>query len=208
MDVLQHVLQFMIRPAQRINNPRAIRSSFVVPQERIVELARGWNHVSVDLLRIAKDLEVTPKMMTLNLQFYRTKNTTESNDEGNQIITTPLLNEDLQKSDIDIFLSLINKYNVPKEYQFELANRIRIAKHINQPDSRRQLLSIRILAISIMCKTKPLISYIFRLTLYVAHAVSETTAQNKVFIYEPYLISQLAELISPEKQVDIVSLQP
>lgn len=44
------------------------------------------------------------------------------------------------------------------------------------------------------------------LTLYlVAHAVSETTAQNKVFIYEPYLISQLAELISPEKQVDYVS---
>lgn len=48
-----------------------------------------------------------------------------------------------------------------------------------------------------------LISAIFFSPL--AHAVSETTAQNKVFIYEPYLISQLAELISPEKQVDYVS---
>lgn len=156
MDVLQQVLQFMIRPAQRINNPRAIRSSFVVPQEKIVELARGWNHVSVDLLRIAKDLEVTPKMMTLNLQFYRTKTATETTStstEGNQVITTLLTKEDLEKDDIDIFLSLIKKYNVPKEYQFELANRVRIAKHINQQDSRRQLLSIRILAISIMCKS-------------------------------------------------------
>lgn len=149
MDVLQQVLQFMIRPAQRINNPRAIRSSFVVPQEKIVELARGWNHVSVDLLRIATELEVTPKMMTLNLQFYRTEATT---NEGNQVITTALTNEDLEKDDVDIYLSFIKKYNVPKEHQFELANRIRIAKHINQSDSRRQLLSIRILAISIMCE--------------------------------------------------------
>jgi E3 ubiquitin-protein ligase HUWE1 len=40
--------------------------------------------------------------------------------------------------------------------------------------------------------------------LYIAHAVSEGTAQNKVFIYEPYLISQMAELISPENQVNTV----
>jgi hypothetical protein len=40
----------------------------------------------------------------------------------------------------------------------------------------------------------------------IAHAVPESTAQNKVFIYEPYLIPQMAELISPENQVDTVSL--
>ncbi|KAI8364986.1 hypothetical protein EDC96DRAFT_443776, partial [Choanephora cucurbitarum] len=36
-----------------------------------------------------------------------------------------------------------------------------------------------------------------------AHSVSESTAQNKVFIYEPYLIPQLTELISPDNQVDL-----
>ncbi|KAK4518814.1 ribosomal RNA biogenesis protein rrp5 [Mucor velutinosus] len=181
MDVLEQVLHFLIRPAQRINNPKAIRSSFVIPQDKIVELARGWSHVPVELLRIAQDLTVTPKMTTLNLQFYRTTTT-----EGHQVITENMADQTFQhKEDVDVFMDLVQKYNVPKESQFELANRIRIAKHVSDPEKRQQLLGIRILAITVM-----------------SHAISETTAQNKVFIYEPYLISQLAELISPEKQAD------
>lgn len=160
IDVLRQVLHFMIRPAQRINNPRAIRSSFVVPQDKIVELARGWNNVPVDLLAIAQDLEVTPKMMTLNIQFYRTSSTTNTNTpsvepsttEGHHVVTYLITEEDLQKDDIDIFLKLVKEHDIPKEYQFELANRIRIAKHMSQPDVRRKLLGIRILAICIMCK--------------------------------------------------------
>ncbi|KAI9470603.1 MAG: hypothetical protein EXX96DRAFT_362871 [Benjaminiella poitrasii] len=196
IDVLQQVLYFMIRPAQRINNPRAIRSSFSVPQDKIIELARGWTNVSVDLMNIIQNLEVTPKMRTFVLQFYRattttsalTTNNTNSDKtvvEGNEIITATISEEDLKKDDIEIFLKLVKEHNVPTENQFELANRIRIVKHLNESKTRRQLLGIRILALSIM-----------------AHAVSETTAQNKVFIYEPHLVSQLAELISPEKQVD------
>lgn len=146
---MEQTLYFMTRSAQRVTNPRAIRSSFVAPQDRIVELARGWSYIQVELLRIAKDdLAVTPKMMTLNLQFYRTSTA----QEGHQIITEVLSTQDLEKDEIDIFTSLVKQYDIPKEYQFELANRIRIAKHINQPEQRRQLLAIRLLAISIMCK--------------------------------------------------------
>ncbi|GAA5813130.1 hypothetical protein MFLAVUS_006599 [Mucor flavus] len=193
IDVLQQVLHFMMRPAQRINNPKAIRSSFVVRQDKIIELARGWNNVPVELLRIEQEgLDVTPKMMTLNIQFYRTtyKSATENTQnentptEGHQVVSYLINEEDMKKDDVDIFLQLVKEYDIPKEYQFELANRIRIAKHINQPDVRRKLLGIRILAICVM-----------------SHAISEVTAQNKVFIYEPYLISQLAELISPENNV-------
>jgi E3 ubiquitin-protein ligase HUWE1 len=158
IDVLQQVLHFMIRPAQRINNPKAIRTSFVVPQDRIIELARGWSNVQVDLLRIAQDLEVTPKMMTLNIQFYRTNNAeSPSNEsttttEGNQVIQYLITDEDLEKDDIDIYTKLVKKFDVPKEYHYELANRIRIAKHMKETEIRRQLLGIRILAITIMCK--------------------------------------------------------
>ncbi|KAG2231174.1 hypothetical protein INT48_002955 [Thamnidium elegans] len=186
--LFENLLHFMMRPAQRINNPRAIRSSFAVPQDKIIELARGWNNVPVELLRIEQEgLDVTPKMMTLNIQFYRTtyKSATENTPtEGHQVVSYLINEEDMKKDDIDIFLQLVKEYDIPKEYQFELANRIRIAKHINQSDVRRKLLGIRILAICIM-----------------SHAISEVTAQNKVFIYEPYLISQLAELISPENNV-------
>lgn len=161
IDVLRQVLHFMIRPAQRINNPRAIRSSFVVPQDKIVELARGWNNVPVELLRIAQDLDVTPKMMTLNIQFYRTTASTSTtpeypnNDaptEGHQVVTYLITDEDMEKDDIDIFLHLVKEHDIPKEYQFELANRIRIAKHMKEAEVRRKLLGIRILAICIMCK--------------------------------------------------------
>lgn len=158
IDVLQKVLQFMMRPAQRINNPRAIRSSFAVPQDKIIELARGWNNVPVELLRIEQEegLEVTPKMMTLNIQFYRTTYKTVNNEntptEGHQVVTYLMTPEDLKKEDKDLFLQLVKEYDIPKEYQFELANKIRIAKHINQPDVRRKLLGIRILAICVMCK--------------------------------------------------------
>lgn len=187
IDVLQQVLHFMIRPAQRINNPKAIRTSFVAPQDRIIELARGWSNVQTDVLRVAQeDLEVTPKMMTLNLQFYLTAADATTSSEGNQVVTYLITDEDLKKDDIEIFTKIVKEHNIPKEYQFELANRIRIAKHMKEPQLRRKLLGIRILAISIM-----------------SHAVSETTAQNKVFIYEPHLISQMADLIAPENNVDI-----
>lgn len=161
IDVLQQVLHFMMRPAQRINNPKAIRSSFVVRQDKIIELARGWNNVPVELLRIEQEgLDVTPKMMTLNIQFYRTtyKSATENTQnentptEGHQVVSYLINEEDMKKDDVDIFLQLVKEYDIPKEYQFELANRIRIAKHINQPDVRRKLLGIRILAICVMCK--------------------------------------------------------
>lgn len=157
IDVLQQVLHFMMRPAQRINNPKAIRSSFVVRQDKIIELARGWNNVPVELLRIEQEgLDVTPKMMTLNIQFYRTttENTQNENTptEGHQVVSYLINEEDMKKDDIDIFLQLVKEYDIPKEYQFELANRIRIAKHISQPDVRRKLLGIRILAICVMCK--------------------------------------------------------
>jgi E3 ubiquitin-protein ligase HUWE1 len=184
IDVLEQVLHFMIRPAQRINNPRAIRSSFVVPQDKIIELARGWNNVPAELLRIAQDLKVTPKMTTLNIQFYRTMTSASSTTtattnapttststvaaesstinhhneatttvtEGHQVVSYLITDEDMKKDDIDIFLKLVKEHDIPKEYQFELANRIRIAKHMKQPDVRRKLLGIRILAICIMCK--------------------------------------------------------
>ena len=36
--------------------------------------------------------------------------------------------------------------------------------------------------------------------------MSETTAQNKVFIYEPHLVANLAELIHPDKGIPNVCL--
>lgn len=47
-----------------------------------------------------------------------------------------------------------------------------------------------------------MISFLF---LYLAHTVSEAMAQNRVFMYEPTLIANLANLIHPEKSAPLVS---
>lgn len=46
------------------------------------------------------------------------------------------------------------------------------------------------------------------LTFYLvtAHTVSEAMAQNRVFMYEPSLINNLADLIHPEKNAPLVSI--
>jgi hypothetical protein len=42
-------------------------------------------------------------------------------------------------------------------------------------------------------------------TLTLAHTVSEAMAQNRVFMYEPNLIANLADVIHPEKNAPLVS---
>lgn len=43
------------------------------------------------------------------------------------------------------------------------------------------------------------------LIFFIAHTMSETIAQNRVFIYDPHLVSQIAQLVSYDKRVPIVS---
>ncbi|KAI8368284.1 uncharacterized protein BYT42DRAFT_522115 [Radiomyces spectabilis] len=182
MDVLEAVLRLMLRPAQRVNNPRAIRSSFIAPQDKSIELARGWS-VDTHLASLCDDnMVITEEMTTLKLQYYLTRTDNNQENEGVNTISLQLAGD--TRDDSEIFADLVKQHSIPLEYHFELANRIRIAKHINQPTERRQLLIIQILAIAIM-----------------AHTVSDTTAQNRVFVYEPHLVNYLAELIQPEKSI-------
>lgn len=39
-----------------------------------------------------------------------------------------------------------------------------------------------------------------------AHTMSETIAQNRVFIYEPHLVPQIAQLVSYDNSISIVSI--
>ncbi|CAO3595638.1 unnamed protein product [Absidia cylindrospora] len=207
MDVLETILRFMLRPAQRVNNPRAIRSSFVAPQDKILELARGWSIPYQDLESLCND-QFTPdnEMLTIKLQFYRTRtnpptNTDDSDkdkastttitssdannkqDEGVHIVTENISQKE-KKSDLEWFTSLVKQHDIPKEYHFELLNRIRIANNIGVSSRRKQLVISQLTALSIM-----------------AHTASESTAQNKVFVYEPHLVSHLADAVNPSKPI-------
>lgn len=161
IDVLEAVLHFLLRPAQRVNNPRAIRSSFVAPQDKITELAHGWG-IPVSFADMCTDnLIITDDMTTLVLRFYRIQsaseqgqskdNESEGSDrtEGIENITIQL---GLRKNepDVAVIQELIKQHNIPPEYQFGLANGVRITKNFPDLESRKKLLKIRILAIAIM----------------------------------------------------------
>jgi E3 ubiquitin-protein ligase HUWE1 len=93
-----------------------------------------------------------------------------------------------QKSAVDILLDLAETHHIPDSDRLDLLQRIRIGQALSLPnaDARRQLLVVRLLALAVF-----------------AHSQSEQAAQLKIFLYEPDLIAQIAELVHPERDVPV-----
>jgi E3 ubiquitin-protein ligase HUWE1 len=103
-------------------------------------------------------------------------------------ITNILLNNlrDSSKSAVDTLVDTVETHSVPESDRLSLLQKIRILKSLSTPSDRRNLLVVRILAIAI-----------FSLT------TTDANAQSKLFLYEPELISQLAELVHPDREVSM-----
>ncbi|GAA6006127.1 hypothetical protein JCM11491_002040 [Sporobolomyces phaffii] len=88
------------------------------------------------------------------------------------------------KSTVDLLLDLIESHQVPEPDRLDLLQKIRVGKALVSPDpaERQALLVVRLLALSVF-----------------AHAQRESVAQTKVFLYEPELIAQLADLLHPDQ---------
>ncbi|EMS22762.1 E3 ubiquitin-protein ligase HUWE1 [Rhodotorula toruloides NP11] len=93
-----------------------------------------------------------------------------------------------QKSAIDILLDLAETHHVPDSDRLDLLQRIRIGQALSSPSTatRQQLLVVRLFALAVF-----------------AHSQSEQAAQLKIFLYEPDLIAQVAELVHPERDVPV-----
>ncbi|OZJ01676.1 hypothetical protein BZG36_05393, partial [Bifiguratus adelaidae] len=213
-DILEADLRLLLRPAQRMSNQRALRTNFTISTDQIMALAHGWgsqNH-DINLRSIALDDSDLPDITsTMSFQFYRTAdevtkdprtastNATSSqepesssvrptsNGQSEGMILVPLNDiANSSESEPRLVHRLIDEYQVSTRAQFELIQKIRVALAWRHPQKRRQLLVIRLLAIAIM-----------------AHVVSESQAQSSVFMYEPDLISQIADVIHPESKVPL-----
>jgi E3 ubiquitin-protein ligase HUWE1 len=148
IDILEAVLRLMLRPAQRVNNPKAVQSSFLAHQDKVTELARGGS---------ITDLSSTETTMGNNricMSFFRTsrqeENKEEKEEEGLHAININVVPN--QYTDRVLFWKLVEEHHVPKENHFELLNRVRIANHMTEIAVRRQLLIIRFISIVIMGK--------------------------------------------------------
>ena len=90
------------------------------------------------------------------------------------------------KSPVDVLVDAIEAHDIPESDRLSLLQKIRIAQSLHSTEQRRTMLVVRLLAIAIF-----------------AHTTTETTAQSKLFLYEPELIPQLAELVHPDRAVPI-----
>lgn len=89
-------------------------------------------------------------------------------------------------SAVDLLVDAIETYDVPESERLNLLQKIRIAKSLASTEERRVMLVVRLLAVAVF-----------------SHTTSESTAQSKLFLYEPELIPQLAELVHPDRAVPI-----
>jgi E3 ubiquitin-protein ligase HUWE1 len=128
----------MLKPAQRVNNPKAVQSSFLAPQDKVTELARGGSIADLTSTDITK---VSNKIV---MSFYRTG---EEGEEGLQAVNVVA---DQTKTDQELFWEIVNEHRIPIDYHFELLNRIRIANHVQDMVVKEQLLIIRFISIVIM----------------------------------------------------------
>ncbi|KAF9927616.1 hypothetical protein FBU30_003038 [Linnemannia zychae] len=103
--------------------------------------------------------------------------------EGLVVIQASDINK-IGVSDYEILSHYVEEYSIPEEHQFSLLNRIRVATAIRNPQRRRKLLMIRILAMAVM-----------------SHVLPETVVIDKFFAFEPEIIQNLADLIHPDHKV-------
>jgi len=116
--------------------------------------------------------------------------TTKATSEGMVVIHANNIRR-LGTSDYDILAHLVKEHQVPEEHQFPLLNRIRVATGINVAQRRRQLLTIRILAIAV-----------------ISHVLPEGDVVDKFLAFEPEIIQSLTELIHPDHKTPFVSAIP
>ncbi|KAK5816821.1 hypothetical protein F5H01DRAFT_405347 [Linnemannia elongata] len=103
--------------------------------------------------------------------------------EGLVVIQTADINK-MGTSEYEILARYVKEYSIPEEHQFSLLNRIRVATAMRDPQRRRQLLMIRVLAIAVM-----------------SHVLPETVVTDKFFAFEPEIVQSLADLIHPDHKV-------
>lgn len=87
----------------------------------------------------------------------------------------------------DVLADLVEEHGIPVEYRLKLFQRIRLAMSLRDPKAKAHMAIVRLLA----------------LALYM-HTSDDQTMTSKIFMFEPSLVPQLAELVHPDKEVPLL----
>ena len=198
-DILISVLKFLIKPAQRIVSQRAVKASLTPCQPLLEVLAHAWSS-GEDVVRL---LDLNPEL-TIKFQFYRSSSSTvttpsikdmkpplnkkqklenEVPASGLVVVTLDPQQETLEKQ-LDHVSELVHVYNVPDSHRLELLHKVRVANALVDGKGRTDMLAVRFLSLAVL-----------------SNILSEEQAQSKIFLFEPELISQLAQIVGSEKVI-------
>jgi E3 ubiquitin-protein ligase HUWE1 len=223
LDVVILALNVLLRPAQQYSAQPSVSQSLSISTQRLQSLSKRWPSLReygislVDLSSPKGSTEVNAlptEAREVNFSFYKTDASPDF--EKDKHMDTDILDSSqssarkapvpptasssgainihldeqtlASKSVMEVLADTIEIYSVPDEEKFELMCRIRAAKVLvnGQEPDRVKLVVIRLLAIAIFCHTHP-----------------ESDATTSLFLYEPDLISHIAELLQIDKGVPV-----
>ncbi|KAF8973258.1 hypothetical protein BDZ97DRAFT_1912814 [Flammula alnicola] len=225
LDILILALNLLLRPSQQYSAQPAVSHALSISTTRLQSLARRWPHLrehGIDLVELVgskggRDLEgIPPDAREVNFSFYRTDATpsSESDKKAEDITevsstsprklpTTPTasapsssaiqvrLDEQtvLAQPVMNVLADTIQAHSIPDSETFELLCRIRAASSLSveKKSEREKLVVVRLLAIAIY-----------------GHTHSESQATSALFLYEPDLVSHIAELLQVDQGVPVI----
>ncbi|RPD73800.1 hypothetical protein L226DRAFT_488466 [Lentinus tigrinus ALCF2SS1-7] len=233
LDVLILALNLLLRPAQQYSSQPSVSHALNISTSRLTSLAKRWPNLrdyDINLVDLATEkgrtqVEALPtEAREVNFVFYRQatsgaagkekeKDKTAEGDVFDSVAQTPrkpsssaaatsanastssgavTIHIDSKtiesKPAMDILADSIEAYNVPDNEKFELLMRIRGAQVLTNAytGDREKLVVVRLLSTAIF-----------------GHTHSDSQAQSSLFLYEPDLITHIAELLQLDRGVDI-----
>ena len=231
LDVLILALNLLLRPAQQYSSQPSVSHALNISTSRLTSLAKRWPNLrdyDINLVDLATEkgraqVEALPtEAREVNFVFYRQaasgtagkeKEKTAEGDVFDSVAQTPrkpsssaaatsanastssgavtihIDNKTIEsKPAMDILADTIEVYNVPDSEKFELLMRIRGAQALTNAyaGDREKLVIVRLLSTAIF-----------------GHTHSDSQAQSSLFLYEPDLITHIAELLQLDRGVDI-----
>ncbi|MCO5577516.1 hypothetical protein L7F22_031347 [Adiantum nelumboides] len=190
---LQTLAAFVKKPVQ---SNRAVRwHGDHTLNSQLFSLCQGWGVKEEGLGLVACavengcDLNVARLASTLHFEFYLDASSASDSDE-NELKLSGLKTihiEDLpddNRSDLDLFHDLVKQNKVPNPLRFSFLTRLRFAKSFCNIGTRRQYLSIRLVAFTVLVQSNP-----------------DSEDLTAFFNNEPEFISELVSLLHCEDTV-------
>src|ERR1700722_17734421 len=227
LDVLILALNLLLRPSQQYSAQPAVSQALNISTPRLQSLAKRWPNLReygvglVELVSLKGNAEVealSNEAREVNYNFYRTEDDQNDKDKEKEKMDTDVLESWpssarklgpvaapgvlvsrlvnihldehtlLSKEPMDVLADAVAKFSIPDTEKFEILCRIRSASVLRsgKEEDREKLVIIRLLAIAIF-----------------GHTHNETQATSSLFLYEPDLIVNLADLLQLDRGVSI-----